>query len=289
MNGCTNEIKIEIKIMKILTYLALLSWLTASAAEAPVYETAGIGIALGVEGQNIVVKRILPDSPAAAQKDLHEGDRIMAVAQAKELPVRVQGRTLAQTVALIRGPKGTTVRLTIVPYGEDDSRARVISFTRDELKALAHWGDGVLLTNGVKAPNIEMNVLANGKSERLSDYASKIVVLKFWATWCGPCQAVMADFQSYAGKHPDWNGRVVLIAASVDDDKDVAIKRLQAKGWDQTHNVWVGTDAIKSCHINGVPTAYVINRKGKIVAADPVDLPGIVNHELLKTQDADTK
>jgi hypothetical protein len=51
----------------------------------------------------------------------------------------------------------------------------------------------------------------------------------------------MADFQSYAGKHPDWKGRVVLIAASVDDNEDVAGKHLEAKGWDQTHNVWQQT------------------------------------------------
>jgi len=40
-------------------------------------------------------------------------------------------------VAAIRGPKGTTVRLTIVSSGEDNSRARVVSLVRGELKALA--------------------------------------------------------------------------------------------------------------------------------------------------------
>src|SRR5436309_6568701 len=118
--------------MRILKYLALVLWLTAGAPEAPGYEPAGIGVVLGVEGQNIVIKSILPDSPAAAQKDIHVGDKILAVAQEKEPPVQVQGGKLRQALALFRGHKGTTVRLTIVRFGEDDARVRVVSFVRWE-------------------------------------------------------------------------------------------------------------------------------------------------------------
>ena len=266
--------------MRILKYLALVLWLTAGAPEAPGYEPAGIGVVLGVEGQNIVIKSILPDSPAAAQKDIHVGDKILAVAQDKEPPVQVQGGKLAQTVPLLRGPMGTTVRLTIVSAGEDDSRARVVTFVRGEVKALAGWGGGVLLTNGIKAPDIELVELTNGRPERLSKYSGKILVLEFWATWCGPCQEKMADLQSYSGKYPAWKDKVVLIAASVDKNEDVASKQVKAKGWSKTHNVWVGTDAIKAYQVEAIPTAYVIDRQGKILAANPRDIPGIVNQEL---------
>src|SRR5436190_250078 len=266
--------------VRILGYLALVLWLTAGAAEVGSDKTAGVGVVLGVEGENIVVKRILPDSPAAAQKDIHVGDRILAVAQDKAPAVQVQGGKLAQALDLFRGPKGTTVRLTIVPFGEDDSRVRVVSFVRGELKALSGWGNGVLLTNGMKAPDIEMVGLEDGTSERLSDYVGKIIVLEFWATWCEPCQPKMANLQTYSGKYPDWKGKVVLMAASVDDNEDTATKHLKAKGWGQTHNVWVRTDAIKAYHVNAIPTAYVIDRRGKIVTADPVDIAEIVNHEL---------
>jgi hypothetical protein len=109
----------------------------ASAPAAPANATAGIGVALGVEGESLIVREIVPDSPAAAQKDLHVGDRILAVAQDNEPAVQVQVGHLAQMVAAIRGPKGTTVRLTIASSGENDSHARVVSLVRDELKALA--------------------------------------------------------------------------------------------------------------------------------------------------------
>lgn len=273
--------------MRILHYLALVVLLTVGTVEVQGDELGGIGVVLGVKGTNIVVISILADSPAAAQKCIHAGDQIMAVAQDNEPAVQVQSGKLAQAIALIRGPKGTPVRLTIVPAGEDDSHLQVVSFVRGDLNV--PWGDGVLLPNGTKAPDIEMAVLANGASERLSDYRGRIVVLEFWATWCGPCQIKMADLQSYSSQFPDWKDKVVLIAASVDDSSDAAIKHLKAKGWDQTHNVWVRTDAIKAYHIDAIPTAYVIDREGRIVAANPRDLPEVVNHEFKTRQRIEAK
>ena len=72
--------------------------------EAPAIAMAGIGVVLGVEGENLIIKDIVPDSPAAARKDIHAGDRIIAIAQGQEPAVPVQVGNLAQTVALIRGP-----------------------------------------------------------------------------------------------------------------------------------------------------------------------------------------
>jgi len=122
--------------MRILICLALVLSLTAGASEAPGRDIVGIGAVLVVEDHNIVVKEILPSSPAAAQGGIHAGDRIVAVAQDEEPAVQVQGGKLAHAIALIRGPKGTTVRLTIVPAGEDDSHAQVVSFVRGELKGI---------------------------------------------------------------------------------------------------------------------------------------------------------
>ena len=75
--------------MKVLKCLPLIFCLTASAAEPPDAEVAGIGAELRMEGQHIVVNRIFPDTPAAAQKDLQVGDRITAVAQDKDQWCRV--------------------------------------------------------------------------------------------------------------------------------------------------------------------------------------------------------
>jgi thiol-disulfide isomerase/thioredoxin len=269
--------------MKTLRCLPLILCLTATAALAADDEVAGVGVQLRAEGQNIVVNRILPDTPAAIQKDIHVGDRIIAVAQDKTPAVQVQN--IMQTARSIRGPKGTTVHLTIIRAGEDDSHARVVSFVRGKVKGL--WGDGLLLATGTKAPDIEMVEVASKVGERLSKYAGKITILEFWASWCGPCQPKMAKLQSYSGEYPDWKTNVVIIAASIDESAEIAAKHLKAKGWDQTHNVWVQVSALRAYHIDAIPTLYVIGRAGKIVAVNPRDLAQVVNHELEQERAAD--
>lgn len=272
-----------------LRYLPLVLWFSVRAADVPNSKTAGVGVVLGAEAKYIVVKRILPDSPAAAQKSMRVGDKIVAVAQDNEAPVQLQSGKLAQAVRLLRGAPGTTVRLTIVPSGEDIPQTRVVSFVRSELKALSGWGNGELLAIGTKAPDIEMVRLPNHEGERLSNYAGKILVLEFWATWCGPCQPKMAELQRYAAQYPEWKGNVVLIAASVDESGDRAGERLKAQGWNQSHNVWVGTDAIKAYHVGAIPTSYVITRQGQIVAANPGSISDVVNGQLEDGRPADTK
>jgi hypothetical protein len=106
----------------------------AEPAEVPSGPVVGIGVLLRVDGQNIVIQGIVPGSPAAAHADIHVGDRIIAVAQDAGPAVPVPSGKLAQAVDLIRGHAGATVRLTIVSAGEDDSRARVVSLVRAELK-----------------------------------------------------------------------------------------------------------------------------------------------------------
>jgi thiol-disulfide isomerase/thioredoxin len=241
-------------------------------------ETAGIGVVLGMDGKYLMVKNILPDSVAAWNHSIQVGDRIIAVAQENMAPVQVEGFKIEEAVRLIRGPKGTTVRLTIVPHGKEESQARAVSFVRGELKELSKWGDGATLSIGTEAPNIQMTWLPGKTIDHLTNYSGKVVILEFWATWCAPCQKAMADLLSYPDKYPDWKDRVVLITVSVDDNDDVVVRNLEEKGWDKIHNVRVGIDAIKAYHVNRVPTIYIIDQRGKIAAADYVgEIPDIVN------------
>jgi peroxiredoxin len=247
---------------------------------------SGVGIALGKEEEDLVIKIILPDSAAALNKAIQVGDRVVAMAENDKPAVKHQGKTVTEAVGLIRGPHGTTVRLTLIPAGKDESQARDVYLVRGELnlsdKAIAlkdmpGWGDGVLLATGTKAPNFTMTPLPSQKSEHLLDFAGKVVVLVFWSTGCAGCHQVMADLQSYPGKHPDWKDKVVLISASVQEEGDADVKLLKAKGWNLTHNVRVGFEAKIAYHVGAIPTTYVIDQQGNIVAADYVlDIPNIV-------------
>jgi thiol-disulfide isomerase/thioredoxin len=244
----------------------------------------GVGLILGEDGSNIVVKRIVADSPAGAQNELHVGDIILAIAESNGLAILVHAgkADLPRASVLLRGLKGTLVRLTFMPFGKDDSQTRVVALARGEVRE--RIGSGPRLTNGMKAPDIEMVTLTNRASEHLSDYAGKIVVLEFWASWCSPCQKSMADLQLDLACYPGWKEKVVLIAASVDDTPDTAASRIRAKGWNQTHNVWLKSKDLLSYHIGGIPYAYVIDAKGTIAASgvveDQLNIPDIVNQQI---------
>jgi thiol-disulfide isomerase/thioredoxin len=236
----------------------------------------GVGLILGEAGSNIVVKRIIADSPAGAQNELRVGDRILSIAESDESPVLVHAgkADLPRANALLRGAKGTALRLAFVPSGSNDSPSQFVTLVRGEVSG--QLSGGRLLTNGMKAPNIEMVLLTNHTTEHLSDFAGKIVVLEFWASWCSPCQKSMADLQLCLARYPNWKDNVVLIAASVDDSADIAAKYIRSKGWNQTHNVWLKGKDIQACHVGGIPAACVIDASGTVSAS------GIAGDEGLK-------
>src|SRR5690606_7700262 len=79
---------------------------------------------------------LIPGGPAFKSKDLHKEDRIIGVAQGKNGEmVDVIGWRLDEVVKLIRGPKGTTVRLQILPALQGANALPVeVSLVRDKIK-----------------------------------------------------------------------------------------------------------------------------------------------------------
>ena len=78
---------------------------------------SGIGAQLASRDGYCTIDKLLDGYPAAKSKKIKEKDRIVAVAQGDKTPVDVVDMNLNKVVHLIRGPKGTEVRLTIVPDG----------------------------------------------------------------------------------------------------------------------------------------------------------------------------
>jgi carboxyl-terminal processing protease len=93
----------------------------------------GIGAQLREDDGYCKIDLLVHGGPAEKSKKVKEGDHILAVAQSNQPPVDVVDMELGKAVQLIRGPKGTEVRLTISPV-EDRAARRVVTLIRDEIK-----------------------------------------------------------------------------------------------------------------------------------------------------------
>ncbi len=115
-----------------------------------------------------------------------------------------------------------------------------------------------------KAPEFTLKD-ATGKPVKLSDFKGKVVLLNFWATWCGPCKIEIPWFIDFEQKYKDKGFAVIGISMDEDGWKDVKpyvdLKKVNYRvviGDDTTATLYGGVDSL--------PTSFVIDKEGKIAA-----------------------
>ncbi len=93
----------------------------------------GIGAVLQMDDDYTIINSIMAGSPAAESKSIYPGDRIVAVGQPGKPMIDVIGWRLDDVVALIKGPKGSKVRIEILPAGKS-AKTRTIVLTREHIR-----------------------------------------------------------------------------------------------------------------------------------------------------------
>ncbi|MEB0009491.1 carboxy terminal-processing peptidase [Pseudomonas sp. MH9.2] len=96
----------------------------------------GIGAVLQSDNDNVKIVRLVPAGPAAKTKQVAPADKIIGVAQADKEMVDVIGWRLDEVVKLIRGPKGSVVRLEVIPASNapNDQTSKIVAITREAVK-----------------------------------------------------------------------------------------------------------------------------------------------------------
>ena len=106
---------------------------------------------------------------------------------------------------------------------------------------------------------------ANGKTVHLSDYKGKVVLLDFWATWCGPCKLEIPWFMEFQRKNKDKGFEVIGI--SMDEDGWASVKPF-ISDMSINYRILVGSDTTVQLYggVDALPTTFLIDREGKIAA-----------------------
>jgi cytochrome c biogenesis protein CcmG/thiol:disulfide interchange protein DsbE len=117
-------------------------------------------------------------------------------------------------------------------------------------------------TNRKPAPDFVLKD-ANGAPVKLSDYKGKVVLLNFWATWCGPCALEIPWFMEFEQQYKS-QGFAVL-GVSMDDDGWTAVKPYISEH-KVNYRVLLGDDSVSQLYggLDALPTTYIIDRDGKI-------------------------
>lgn len=129
---------------------------------------------------------------------------------------------------------------------------------------IAKWTSGKEM-----APDFTTYDLA-GKPVKISDYLGKVIVLDFWATWCGPCVEAMPHMQALAKKYAK-QGVVFLGSGGLDSRADFEkfVKKNQDKYPDiiWSHDSASGDESASSrlYGVRGLPTQMIIDRKGRVI------------------------
>lgn len=108
----------------------------------------------------------------------------------------------------------------------------------------------------------------NANKARLSDYQGRIVVLNFWATWCGPCKEELPHLGEIAQRYAGQGVAIVLV--SIDDQKKLDAVRDYVTQQKVRLPVWVGANVDLLEQLSGtnvVPATLIIDEKGEIVRA----------------------
>ena len=117
------------------------------------------------------------------------------------------------------------------------------------------------LNEGAPAPAFKLNSTL-GKPVALGDYKGQVVLVNFWASWCGPCRTEMPILEQIYKRYKSMG--VTLVGVNVEPDSSAGLEWLKATP--VSFPILFDTDSSvsKLYDVNGMPNTVIVDRKGNV-------------------------
>lgn len=191
------------------------------------------------------------------------------------LPEQFEGQTLSGRSEILGGCRVEILKLDQLLIGAAiDQAASSLAFHQWRLKHAADplasaedsggdSGEGrESALVGKPAPDIELGLL-DGSKFRLADYRGKILILDFWASWCGPCLQAMPQVDSVAREFADRN--VVLVAVNLEETADRIKAALTRLKLESTVALDSNGRVAERYGVTSIPQTVIVDADGKVV------------------------
>ncbi len=198
-----------------------------------------LGVVHTQAARGVVIQKIMPDS-AAERAGLKPGDVILSVNKIEILTTRQLFSEIqkysAGTVVAVEYVRGTRTATLQVALGE-------------------RLDSGSLINQ--RAPEFTLP-LANGKSTWTLP-KGKVVILDFWATWCGPCEGVRHALEDFKARH-----KTAAIEIAGITNEDMATVKTFYRNRNAPYSILIDTtnDITLKYRVAGYPTLVVVDGKG---------------------------